>query len=100
MSAFTLANDVGDVLSLVLIFAALMILATAALRTRTVRSFQTEMLAFVIILFAAEIPEIFSTLGLVNLAPIQDIGEELHAASMVILTAFVALRVYGFMKKK
>jgi len=94
------ASQLGDMVSLVFIFLTMAALIVASSRTRTLRSFQAEMLIFAVVLFAAEIPEILSTLGLVNLAPIQDIGEELHALSMVILSGFVVYRVYGFFRAK
>ncbi|GEM_PF-6481869 len=95
-SVYGSANNLGDWLSLARIFGTLMVLAVAASRTKTFGSLQTEMLAFVIILFTAEIPEILNTLGYASIAPIQDFGSELHAVSMVVLTGFVGYRVYGF----
>jgi predicted membrane channel-forming protein YqfA (hemolysin III family) len=86
-----------EILSLVLVLGSLAIITYLALRTKTFRSFQFEMFLFMLVLGVAEVPRILETLGLIAATPYYDqIGLEVHSVSMAILTAFVALRVYGF----
>jgi hypothetical protein len=94
------ATDIGEYVALVFILVSFVIFLVAARRARAVRSFQFEMLIFAVVLFAAEIPMTLEDLGLVNFSAIQDVGFELHSGSMVLLAAFVAYRVYGFMRGK
>jgi hypothetical protein len=90
-----------EVLSLVLVLASFAVIAYLAFRTKTVRSFQFEMFLFMLILAVAEVPKIVETLGVFAGGPYYDmIGLEIHSVSMVILVAFVALRVYRFSRGK
>lgn len=91
----------AEVLSLVLIIGSFAIIAYLAFRTKTVRSFQFEMFLFMLVLAVAEIPRILETLGVITGGPYYDqVGLEIHSVSMVILAAFVALRVYRFSRGK
>ncbi len=85
--------------SLILIAVALVIFSTAASKSRTMKSLQFQMLLFVLILFAAEIPRILGSLGVVDVASVEDLGLAVHSVSMVVLVGFMAYRVYGFMKE-
>jgi len=79
----------------------ILILASLALRVKTFRSFQFEMFLFVLVLALSEIPRILETLGVFAGGPYYDmLGLEIHSLSMVILSLFVALRVYKFWKGK
>lgn len=100
MSAYDAGLSIGNMVSLALIFLTLVVLLVTASRTRTLKSFQTEILLFAVVLFAAEVPEILSSLGIVNLTSIALLGGELHAASMTIIVVFVAHRFYDFLKAK
>ncbi|MDA4112532.1 MAG: hypothetical protein OK474_00600 [Thaumarchaeota archaeon] len=93
-------TDAGGIASLLLITASFIVLALAARRIRVLRSFQVEMFVFAVVLFAAESPHIFSTLGLINVSSFEAAGLALHSVSMVILAGFVAFRVLGFLKRK
>ena len=90
------ATATGESTSLLLISGVLVIFAVASVKVRTLRSFQTEMLVFALVLFAAEVPRILGTLGFIDVTPYEDLGLEVHSASMVVLALFVAYRVYGF----
>lgn len=86
-----------EVLSLVLVLASFAIIAVLAARTKTRRSFQFEMFLFMLVLAVAEVPRILETLGAISGGPYYDtLGLEVHSVSMVVLVAFVALRVYRF----
>jgi len=99
MSFLDSATDIGEYAALLFILVSFIIFLIAARRAGTVKSFQFEMLVFAVVLFSAEIPMTLGDLGIVNLSAIQDIGFELHSASMVLLAGFVAYRVLGFMKR-
>jgi hypothetical protein len=89
----------GELLSLLLVTASFIIIALTAARIKTLRSFQFEMFLFALILFLAETPRILDTLlGVINVPSIEIIGLAVHTVSMVILSAFVAFRIYGFLK--
>jgi hypothetical protein len=91
----------AEVLTLVLILASFAIISYLAFRTKTIRSFQFEMFLFMLVLAVAEIPRILETLGVITGGPYYDqLGLEIHSVSMVILVAFVALRVYRFSRGK
>ncbi len=90
-----------EILSLVLVLASFAIITYLALRTKTFRSFQFELLLFMLVLAASEVPRILQTLGIITGGPYYDqLGLEIHSASMVVLTLFVALRVYNFRRGK
>ncbi len=90
-----------EVLSLILIIASLVIIIFLAVRTKTVHSFQFEMFLFMLVLATSETPRILETLGLVTAGPYYDVvGLGIHSVSMVILAAFVALRIYNFWRGK
>lgn len=90
------ATSAGESASLLIISVALVAFLAAGIKVRTLRSFQTEMLVFALVLFAAEVPRILGTLGVIDVSAYQDFGLEVHSASMVVLAVFVAYRVYGF----
>jgi len=90
-----------ELLSLVLVLASFVIVSYLALRTKTFRSFQFEMFLFMLVLAVSEVPRILETLGLISGGPYYDmVGLEIHSVSMLVLAAFVALRIYGFWKGK
>ncbi len=86
-----------EALSLVLVLASFAIVSYLAFRTRTIRSFQFQMFLFMLVLAVAEVPRILETLGVFSGGPYYDLlGLEVHSVSMLVLAAFVALRVYDF----
>jgi len=90
-----------EIFSLSLIIASLAIISYLALRTKTIRSFQSEMFLFMLVLAVAEVPRILETLGVITGGPYYDlVGLEIHSVSMVILAAFVGLRIYRFSRGK
>jgi E3 ubiquitin-protein ligase DOA10 len=89
-----------EALSLILILASFVVIAYLAFRVRTVHSFQFEMFLFMLVLAVAEIPRILETLGVFADGPYDLLGLEVHSVSMVILVAFVAIRVYRFWRGK
>jgi len=91
-------TSTSETFTLLLIFLIMAILTVAAARTKTLRSFQFEMFVFALVLFSAEVPRVLDTLGLIDASSYEDFGLEVHSASMVVLVAFVALRVYSFQR--
>jgi len=86
-----------EALSLGLILVSFAIIAYLALRIKTVHSFQFEVFLFMLVLAVAETPRILETLSVFTGGPDYDmVGLEVHSVSMLILVAFVALRVYKF----
>src|SRR5690242_14637522 len=105
------ASSAGDTLqalapyteafSLILVISSFVLITYLAFRAKSIRSFQFEMFLFVLVLAVSEIPRILETLGALTEGPYYDqVGLEIHSVSMVILTAFIALRVYKFSKGK
>lgn len=92
------ATTAGELVSLALIAGILAVLIISSYKTKTYRSLQFQMLLFAIVLFAAEIPRVLSTLGVLDIAGLEDIGLELHSVSMVILVLFMAYRIRSFMR--
>lgn len=86
-----------ELLSLLLILASFFLVAYMAFRVKTIHSFQFEMFLFTLVLAVSETPRILESLGLVSGGAYYDmVGLEIHSASMAILVAFVAARVYRF----
>ena len=95
---FEVLIEGGEVTSLILVTIAFVMLAVMSTRSRTIYSFQFQMFLFGLILFISEVPKILGTLGLIDLASIEDIGLALHTVAMVPLSLFVAYRIYRFLK--
>lgn len=88
----------AELLSLFFILGAFIIVAYLAAKVRTVRSFQFEMFLFLLVLGVAEVPRVLSSINMIDLGGIVTYGMEAHSVSMVILSGFVAYRIYGFFK--
>ena len=99
MDLIQAATQSGEALSIILISLALIVFGVAYAKSRSTKSLQFQMLLFVLVLFAAEIPRILGTLEIVDVSSYEDLGLEIHSVSMVVLVAFMAYRVYGFMKE-
>jgi hypothetical protein len=88
----------GETISLISVSLAFVILTWLALKIRTVRSFEFQVFIFSFVLFVAEVPRILQSLGLIELNSVQTVGLIVHASSMILLSAFLAQRIYSFMK--
>ncbi|MBI3841223.1 MAG: hypothetical protein HY297_04630 [Thaumarchaeota archaeon] len=93
-------TQLGEMTSLVLVVVVFILYLALAAKTRSVRSLQFQIFIVVLVLFAAELPRIIWTLGIVDLGDISSFGLELHSVSMVFLSAFLAYRIYGFLRTK
>jgi hypothetical protein len=93
------AGAASEYVSLVLIIASFLLMVYMAYRVRTLRSLQFDMLVFVTILLAGEVPHILGTLGLLDVNSFLTVGLLLHTVSMIVLAVFVALRVRRFFIK-
>lgn len=89
---------VSEFVSLLLILFSIILIAYLNSKLRKMRTFQFEMLVFVIVLAAAEIPRTLYSLGVVDLDWLSTAGLAIHSLSMAILSIFVAYRIYGFFK--
>jgi hypothetical protein len=87
-----------ELTSLLLIVASFLIVAFLAYRTKTIRSLQFEMFIVLLIIMAAEVPKILSSLGLVSISGIEDVGLVVHTTSMVFLCAFITLRASRYFR--
>jgi len=92
------ATQTGEVVSLLVIVSILLVLAAAAFKVKTYRSLQFQTLLFAVVLFAAEIPRVAETIGILGVTGLEDLGIELHSVSMLVLVLFLAYRIRGFMK--
>ncbi|QQG48850.1 MAG: hypothetical protein HY247_00570 [archaeon] len=93
-------TQTGEYISLVLVIFAFLTFAILAMKSRSLRSLQGQMFVVVLIIFAAELPRILWTIGIVDLSWLADYGLEVHSVSMVLLTGFLAYRIYGFLRAK
>jgi hypothetical protein len=92
------AGTSAELVSLILILISFLVITYLAARVRNVRSFQFEMFLFTLVLVVAEVPRTLYAIGVVDLDSFSTIGLFIHSVSMVILTAFVAYRTYGFFR--
>ncbi len=76
------------------------VLTLAASKVKTWRSFQFEMFLFAFVLFVSEVPHILNTLGLISTLGYEAFGLTVHTFAMVVLSFFVAVRIYGFVKRQ
>jgi hypothetical protein len=88
----------AELTSLALILASFLVITYLASRTRSRRTFQFEMFLFTVVLVTAEIPRTLYSLGVVDLSWLSTFGLGIHSVSMVILSAFVAVRINGFFR--
>ena len=88
-----------EVVSIVLIAASFLLLLTLNLRLKAIRTFQFETLIFSLILLISEIPHILQSLDLLSLTGFEDLGLEMHTIAMVVISGFVAIRVYHYIKR-
>lgn len=75
-----------------------MVLLAASVKGKSLRSFQFQMVLFAAVLFLAEVPRILGTLGVIGVSAFEEVGLEIHSASMVVLVGFAFYRIYGFLK--
>ncbi len=90
----------AELLSLIFIVGSFVIIAYLAARVRTVRSFQFEMFLFLLVLAMAEVPRVLYSMNVVDLGSMATYGLAIHSVSMVILSGFVAYRIFGFFRGK
>ena len=89
----------AESLSLLLIIASFLVVTYLTYRTRNRKSFQFQMFLFAVVLVVAEVPRTLYSLGVLDLDWLSTVGLGIHSVSMVILTAFVALRINGFFRR-
>ena len=95
---FEAATQTGEMISLVLVTLAFLLFLFLAARTRTGSSLQVQMFVVVLVLFVAEAPKILWTLGIADFSGLEVVGLEVHSLSMVLLSGFLAWKIYGFLK--
>lgn len=88
----------ADWLSLVLIVASFLIVAYLTYRVKTIRSFQFEMFAVLLVILLSETPKLLNDIGVINISNIETAGLIIHSVAMVFLAAFIALRVTKYLK--
>ncbi len=91
MSDYILTST--EILSLVLITTSFLLMAYLVYRAKTVKSFQFQMFVVLLVLTAAEVPHILSSIGVLDISGIEDIGLLVHTVSMIVLVGFISLRV-------
>ncbi len=89
---------VSEIVSLLLIIGSFLIIVYLNAKLRRVRTFQFEILAFSVVLAAAEVPRTLYSLGVIDIDALSTVGLGIHSVSMTILSFFVAYRIYGFFK--
>ena len=95
---FEAATQTGEMVSLVLVTMAFLLFLFLAARSRTRGSLQVQMFVVILVLFVAELPKILWTLGIADFSGIEEVGLEIHSLSMVLLSGFLAWKIYGFLK--
>lgn len=93
-----LVVQIAETLSLILVLISFAILTRLAIRTKTLRSLQTQFFIFSLILVISEIPRILETLELIDITPYQLPGLTAHTISMIALGSFVIYRAYRFLR--
>lgn len=94
MDLYTLTSEVGETLSLLLIFTSFAILTYLSARSKSFQSLQFQMFVVVFILVVAEGPRVLESLGLlVSNGIIDEIGLAIHTVSMIFLSGFLLYRV-------
>ena len=92
-------GKVTELISLALILASFLVVSYLTYRSRSRKSFQFEMFLFTVVLVAAEIPRTLYSLGVIDIDSLSTFGLGIHSVSMIILTAFVAIRFNGFFRR-
>jgi membrane associated rhomboid family serine protease len=89
-------------LTLILLFASIGIFGYLAARSRNVRTFQFQISIFILIWIAGELANVFLETGIIVVpASLQEIGYELHVASMVFFAVFIYARyVYAYRRRR
>lgn len=93
-----LAVKIAETISLILVITSFAILTALAIRTKTLRSLQTQFFIFSLILIISEIPRILETLELIDVTPYKLPGLAAHTISMIALGSFVVYRAYRFLR--
>ena len=88
----------SEFISLLFIVGSFILIAYLNFKLRNLRTFQFDMLAFIVVLAAAEIPRTLYSLGVIDLDWLSTAGLAIHSASMAVLSFFVAYRIYGFFR--
>jgi hypothetical protein len=89
--------DVFEIFSFIMILIAFAIFARLAIKGKSLGSFRFQLSIFMLIWVLAEVPHMFSTLGLIDTASYSDIGLYLHATSMGVFALFVGWRSIKFL---
>ena len=79
--------------SLILLSIAIIIFSILAIKSKNIRSFQFQISIFVVIWIIGETVGILQEHGVVDLA-VEDLGMQIHLASMVFLPCMLCLRYY------
>jgi hypothetical protein len=84
--------------SIVLIVVSLIVLIQLASRSRSIRSFQVQLLVFTLVLIIAEIPRILGKLAVVEIGLVEEPGLALHTISMALFALFIGYRTMKFLR--
>lgn len=101
IGALAIMTQIGESVSLVLIFSSFAVLSFLSIRSRSIKSLQFQMFLVVLVLVVAETPRVLQTLGLLVASSFTDlIGLYIHTISMVLLSAFLIYRVRVFASER
>lgn len=88
-------SDYAETLTLVLVFMVFLVFLGLFLRSKSTHGFQFSLFIFALILFAAEVPHILITLGILPMSDqFETAGLALHTLSMGVLSAAISYRFY------
>ena len=95
-SSFLLFSISDGVLTLVILFIILTIFGWLAIRYRSIRSFEFQILTFIMVYVVGEIIEDYNKMPFLSAFPY--IGSQIHIASAVLLVIILWLRLYSVKK--
>ena len=83
-----------NILTLILLLIALSIFALLAIRSKSIRTFQSQITVFIVVWILGEIASTLQTSGIIIPHDFQNIGLQIHAVSMIFLSVMIWLRFY------
>jgi hypothetical protein len=78
------------------VLVALVLFVRMAIKAGTVRSFQFQLSAFLVVWAISEIPRYLDSMGILDLTPIRLYGLVIHMISMILFAFFIIFRFSKF----
>ncbi len=81
-------------MTIALLLIALVIFGWLAVRSKSIRSFEFQISIFIVIWAFGEVVSVLTKSGVIRISIMEDIGFEIHIASMAFISVMLWLRLY------